>query len=135
MKEAHIITFPSKGHRDEGFLHIIEQGYLPFTMRRIFYTMDTPAEVTRGGHAHHETEMVLIAVQGTISVRTITIDGLSSTFTLQHPAEGLYLPKLCWHEMNYSKDAVQMVICNTAYHEQDYIRDWAQFKSLLPSHG
>lgn len=31
--------------------------------------------------------------------------------------------------MNYSKDAVQMVICNTTYNEQDYIRDGAQFNS------
>jgi dTDP-4-dehydrorhamnose 3,5-epimerase-like enzyme len=135
MKRTRLITFPSKGHRDEGYLHIIEQGYLPFEMKRVFYTMDTPEEVTRGGHAHHETEMVLVAIKGTVIVKTITIDGMQESFILEHPAEGLYLPKLCWHEMSYSKDAVQLVICSTSYNEQDYIRDWQQFKSLLPEHG
>jgi hypothetical protein len=134
MKGTRIISFSSKGNPDEGYLHIIDGGFLPFDMKRIFYTMDTPEDVNRGGHAHHETEMVLVAIKGSIIVKTITIDGMQESFILEHPAEGLYLPKLCWHEMSYSKDAVQLVICSTVYNEKDYIRDWQQFLSLLPRH-
>lgn len=97
--------------------------------------MDTPTGVTRGRHAHYETEMVLIAVQGEIVVKTITIDGSTKTFVLNNASEGLYLPKLCWHEMNYDSHAVQLVVCSTAYREDDYIRDWNQFSTLVQQHG
>lgn len=130
MKEVHLIPFPVKGNKAEGHLHIVSQEKLPFEIMRTFYTMDTPMGVTRGRHAHHETEMVLIAIKGVIEVRTITIGGHDQTFMLTNPSEGLYLPKLCWHEMKYSEDAVQLVICNTLYNEADYIRDWHQFTNL-----
>lgn len=130
MKEAHLISFPAKGNTTEGHLLIVPQEILPFEIMRVFYTMDTPMGVTRGRHAHHETEMVLIAIKGVIEVRTITIGGQDHTFMLTNATEGLYLPKLCWHEMKYSADAVQLVICNTLYNEADYIRDWHQFTSL-----
>lgn len=130
MKEAHLISFPAKGNKAEGHLHIVQQDILPFDIQRVFYTMDTPTGVTRGRHAHHETEMVLIAIKGVIEVRTITISGQDHTFMLTKATEGLYLPKLCWHEMKYSTDAVQLVICNTLYNEADYIRDWHQFTTL-----
>jgi dTDP-4-dehydrorhamnose 3,5-epimerase-like enzyme len=134
MKEVHLISFPVKGNGDEGHLHIVPEALLPFEIRRVFYTMDTPTGVTRGRHAHHETEMVLIAIKGIIEVRTITIGGHDNTFTLTNASEGLYLPKLCWHEMKYSTDAVQLVICNTLYNEADYIRDWNQFTTLQQAH-
>ena len=135
MKGVRIIPFSRKGRVEEGYLHIIEDGSIPFEIKRIFYTMDTPAGVTRGRHAHYETEMVLIAVQGKIIVKTITIDGETMTFELNNASEGLYLPRLCWHEMNYDEHAVQLVVCSTPYREDDYIRDWNQFSSLVQQHG
>lgn len=135
MKQPEIISFPSKGNRDEGHLHIVQHDTLPFVIERVFYTMDTPMSVTRGRHAHHETEMILIAIKGTIRVRTITIHGEEKTFILSEPSEGLYIPALCWHEMNYSDSAVQLVLCNSMYNAADYIRDWQQFKNLQLQHG
>ena len=135
MTGTRIISFKSKGRSEEGYLHIIERDAIPFEIKRVFYSMDTPLDVTRGRHAHHETEMVLIAIQGKIEVKTITIDGDSKTFVLDNPGSGLYLPKLCWHEMKYHDKAVQLVVCSTDYHEEDYIRDWNQFSSLVKKHG
>lgn len=135
MKGVHIIPFSRKGRPEEGYLYIIEDEKIPFEIKRVFYTMDTPSGVTRGRHAHLETEMVLIAVQGEIVVKTITIDGDTKTFVLNNASEGLYLPRLCWHEMNYDEHAVQLVVCSTMYREDDYIRDWNQFSTLMQEHG
>ena len=135
MMDVHLIGFASRGRPEEGYLHIMEEDSIPFAVKRVFYTMDTPIGVTRGRHAHYETEMVLIAVKGVIEVKTITIDGQEKTFILNNPDEGLYLPKLCWHEMGYHQDAVQLVVCSTSYKEDDYIRSWEQFTSLMQMHG
>jgi len=135
MKGVYIIPFARKGSVEEGYLHIIENANIPFEIKRVFYTMDTPSGVTRGRHAHFETEMVLIAVQGQIVVKTVAIDGSANTFILNNASEGLYLPKLCWHEMSYNPHAVQLVVCSTDYREDDYIRDWDQFLTLVQQHG
>jgi dTDP-4-dehydrorhamnose 3,5-epimerase-like enzyme len=135
MKGTHIIRFPVRGDQEEGHLHILESNGIPFDIKRVFYTADTPEGVIRGRHAHFETEMVLIALQGEIEVKTICHNGKEETFTLHSPGEGLYIPRLCWHQMNYSKDAIQLVVCSTDYQEADYIRDWQQFRSLMETHG
>lgn len=135
MNSPRLISFSTRGNKAEGHLHIVPQNELPFRMERIFYTMDTPEGISRGRHAHHQTEMVLLAVKGAIAVRTVTIGGEEQTFTLDQPAMGLYLPVLCWHEMNYSNDAVQLVICSTAYSESDYIRDWDHFLQIQQQYG
>jgi hypothetical protein len=133
--DVQVISFSSRGRPEEGYLHILDQDVIPFEVKRVFYTMDTPVGVIRGRHAHFETEMVLVAVKGVIEVKTITIDGKEQTFVLNNPDEGLYLPKLCWHEMGYNQDAVQLVVCSTSYREDDYIRSWDQFTSLMQQHG
>ncbi len=135
MNGVRIIPFSKKGRPEEGYLHIIENEGIPFEIKRVFYTMDTPVGITRGRHAHYETEVVLVAIHGEIDVKTITIDGQAQTFTLNNAAEGLYLPKLVWHEMNYKDHAVQLVICSTEYREDDYIRDWNLFSSLVQQYG
>lgn len=135
MNQPHLISLQTKGNSDEGFLHIVHPVALTFQMQRVFYTMDTPAGITRGRHAHHQTEMVLIAVKGTIEVRTVMITGEENIFMLHDPAKGLYIPNLCWHEMNYNDGAIQLVICNSAYSESDYIRDWNQFKDMQQQYG
>jgi WxcM-like, C-terminal len=135
MKDARLISFPAKGQPEEGYLHILANDHFPFEIKRVFYTTDTPSGITRGRHAHYETEMVLIALCGVIDVKTITVDGLEKNFTLTNASEGLFLPKLCWHEMTYSNGAIQLVVCSTLYDETDYIRDWDEYKSVLATHG
>ena len=135
MNQAALIRFDTHGYPEEGYLHVIERNRLPFKIKRVVYALETPQGVTRGRHAHHKTEMILIAVKGEIKIKTVTIEGHQNTFVLNQPNEGLYLPALCWHEMTYSEDAVQLVLCSTKYREADYIRDWEQFQRLQHHHG
>jgi hypothetical protein len=52
-----------------------------------------------------------------------------STFVLDTPGKGVYVPPGAWHTMQYSHSAVQMVLASTLYEEKDYIRDYNDFKS------
>lgn len=101
---------------------------LPFDVKRIFWTYQTPADVIRGRHAHHRTVQVLIAVAGTIHVELTAASGEKKHFTLDSPGKGLLIPPHFWHQMRYSEDAVQLVLASTAYEEADYIRDFNQFQ-------
>jgi dTDP-4-dehydrorhamnose 3,5-epimerase-like enzyme len=131
MMKPEYISFPKIGDSQHGYISVAETGTgLPFELKRVFYTYFTPEEIVRGRHAHHHTEMVLVAVAGRIIVNTETLDGETRVFTLDKPNAGVYLPRYCWHTMQYSHNAVQLVLASTLYDEGDYIRDYEQFKQL-----
>lgn len=127
-----IINFETFGSKEEGFLTVAQQYQeVPFNIRRIFWVVDTPTQVSRGGHAHIDTEMILIALRGSIKITTLDCSGEEQTFDLQQSNQGLYLPKMIWHEMTYSPDAVQLVLASSDYQESDYIRNYSTFQSQI----
>ena len=127
-----IIDFETFGSKEEGFLTVAQQyKEVPFNIRRIFWVVDTPTQVSRGGHAHIDTEMILIALRGSIKITTLDCSGEEQTFDLHQSNQGLYLPKMVWHEMTYSPDAVQLVLASSDYHESDYIRNYSTFQSQI----
>lgn len=126
----YLIEFPQIGQPSQGYLSIAQSSNLPFAVKRLFWTYFTPHEVVRGRHAHHRTQMVIIAVHGRIELRTTTLDGVEQLFRLESPSSGVLIPRYTWHTMQYSHDAVQLVLTDTDYEESDYIRDFAEFQAL-----
>jgi WxcM-like, C-terminal len=126
-----LLTFPAIGDSAIGFISIAQaQKELPFELKRVFWTYYTPESVVRGRHAHVHTEMVLIALNGRIIVYTEMPNGDKETFVLERPTQGLYMPPLCWHTMQYTHTAVQLVLASSEYDEKDYIRKYEDFQKL-----
>lgn len=131
IEKPKILNFSKIGESALGYISVSENSIdVPFEVKRVFWAYYTPHSVIRGNHAHYETEMVLLAVAGNIQVDTETIDGTKETFYLNQPDQGLFLPKLCWHTMKYSHNAVQLVLASALYNESDYIRDYSFFNDL-----
>lgn len=131
--KPYIINFPSNGSLEIGYIAISENNSLPFIPKRTFWAYHTPDSVVRGRHAHYDTEMILIAVSGYVTVTTEDTNGYIETFKLDSPKKGLFIPKMNWHTMKYSHNAVQLVFASTEYNESDYIRDYKQFTNLKES--
>lgn len=127
-KKPFLIEFPKIGTPALGYISVSEKERLPFVVKRIYWTYFTPEDVTRGGHAHYELEQILLAVSGRIVVKTELKDGEKQEFVLEKPHTGLYLPRQCWHEMSYSRNAVQVCVASMEYIEDDYIRSYDRFK-------
>lgn len=117
-------------HADpRGNLSVIEGGIsVPFDIRRVFYLYDVPADSERGGHAHHGAWQFMIAVAGSFDV--ILDNGAEQRrFTLNRPFRGLLIPPGFWRTMdNFSAGSVCMVLTNIHYSEDDYIRDYDEFR-------
>ncbi|MDO7853090.1 sugar 3,4-ketoisomerase [Hymenobacter convexus] len=127
----YLIEFPKLGAPEIGYISVTEQQKLvPFDVQRIFWTYYTPESIVRGRHAHHQTQQVLVAVSGRITVTTELADGTIQTFRLEDPNVGLYVPPNAWHTMQYSHSAVQLVMASAAYDEADYIRQYEQFRTV-----
>ena len=130
MTEPAIIVFPKIGEMGTGYISIAEfSEHIPFEVKRVFWTYFTPESVVRGQHAHHETQMVIIAVAGRI-VATVEMNGKLESFILDSPTQGLFLPAKAWHTLQYSHNAVQLVLSSTTYNEKDYIRNYETFLKL-----
>lgn len=131
---SRFITFPSFGDTGIGFLSVGSRiAEIPFEIRRVFWIYGTPPEIVRGHHAHRESNEILIAIAGMVSVSIESPDGRKQTELLDDPGRGFYIPHFCWRTMTFSPGAVLMVIASHDYNEKEYIRSYEQFKSEAAS--
>lgn len=126
----YVIDFQQIGKEEIGYISVSEiEKQIPFEVKRVFWTYKTPKNITRGKHAHHTNKEILVAVNGTITISTETKSGEKSSFTLNNPNQGLFLPSNLWFSINYSDDAIQLVLASENYDQNDYIRDFNDYKS------
>lgn len=104
---------------------------IPFSPNRYFLVFDVPTAETRGEHSHLNCKQFLVAVKGSVSV--VADDGQArEEFVLDSPHLGLYLPPMTWGiQYRYSTDAVLLVFASDYYDPDDYVRDYADFLSLV----
>lgn len=130
MKGPKIINLP-KIIDQRGNLSVVENGKnLPFIIKRSYWIYDVPGGEGRGGHAFKETEELIIALSGGFDV--IVNDGnKDKVFHLNRSYYGLYVPKGLWRKMeNFSTNSVAFVLSSMHYDENDYIRNYEQFKQM-----
>ena len=114
-----------------GNLSVIEEYKdIPFKIERSYWIYDVPGGESRGGHAYYENEELIVALSGSFDV--ILDDGKEKrTFSLNRSYYGLYIPKGIWREMNnFSTNSLALVLASTKYDENDYIRDYVEFKTM-----
>jgi hypothetical protein len=129
--KPHIIEFPRIGKSDLGYISIAEhEKNVPFHIKRVYWTYYTPQDVTRGGHAHKILEQVIFAVAGTITFNTENLAGEKSTFILDDPSKGLFIPKHIWRDIHFTHNAVLLCLASELYDESEYIRDYNDFCKL-----
>ncbi len=126
----HIIDFQVIGSSELGYISVAEaQRHTPFEIKRVYWIYYTPNNVQRGFHAHKELDQVLVAVSGIIHIKVIDQDEKESLFVLDDPSKGLYIPRKHWREISFSHSAVMISLVSQIYNEQDYIRDFDEFKN------
>ena len=108
---------------------------IPFVPKRYFIVFDVPSVETRGEHAHRRCHQFLVCVRGSVNV--VADDGRRRReFVLDRPELGLHLPPMVWGiQYKYSRDAVLLVFASESYDADDYIRDYAEFRSLADARG
>lgn len=107
--------------------------HVPFEIQRYFLTFDVATEEVRGEHAHRELKQFIICIHG--KVHMIADDGYNrEEYILERPNVALFLPPMVWGvQYRFSPGAVLLVFCSAYYDPDDYIRDYAEFISLVRS--
>lgn len=127
---VHIIDIP-KIEDPRGNLAVIEKDLIPFSVARTYYLFDVPSGAYRGGHAHKECLELLVAVSGSFEV-VLDNGKTKERVMLNNPTKGLLIPINMWRELeNFSSGSVCLVLASHTYNEEDYIRDYNDFTTLV----
>ena len=125
-----IIELPK--HLDiRGNLSFVEEDtHLPFKIKRVYWIYDVPGGEIRGGHAFKETEELIIALSGSFDV--LLNDGVEEyKYSLNRSYNGVLIPRMMWRTLkNFSTNSLAVIISSTDYDENNYIRDFNEFKKL-----
>jgi len=110
------------------------QRHVPFEVKRYFLVFDVTNENIRGEHAHRKLHQFLLCVAGRCHV--VTDDGSQRhEFVLDTPTKGLHIPPMVWAtQFKFTRDAILLVFASDFYDAADYIRDYAEFRSLRDAH-
>lgn len=129
MKNAYIVSFKHVDGKEDGLLTAIEQNTgLPFPIHRVYTIVNTVDGNIRGFHAHKELWQAIFAIQGEVIINCEDEVGEKETFILNKPWEGLLCGPKVWHTLEYQDNAVLMVLASMPFMEEDYIRDYDEFK-------
>ena len=105
---------------------------LPFLPKRLFVVSDVPSSAVRGNHAHYETQQVLFCLKGSIQITITDKNGIRSIYLSE--GEKYFHDRLEWAEIDFeNRDTLMLVVCSTNFDENDYIRDFEQFKRITSS--
>lgn len=131
IKELKIIHLPKFEDPRGNLTFIEEKNQIPFNIKRVYWIYDVPGGEVRGGHAYKKNKEFIVALSGSFDV--IIKDGKSrKKFSLNRSYYGLYVPQMLWrHLENFSTNALCLILASEQYNENDYIRDWDEFKKLV----
>jgi dTDP-4-dehydrorhamnose 3,5-epimerase-like enzyme len=113
---------------ENGDLVVIEgKVHIPFAIARVFVVRGFAGAV-RGQHAHKACSQFLTCPYGGVEV--LCDDGREvATFVLDKADVGLLIPPSIWTQQSYLiANSVLTVLCDRPYEQDDYIRDYDDYK-------
>ena len=102
---------------------------IPFGIKRIFYMHHINSD--RGGHAHIDTDQVLIPIHGSLKVRLFN-GKKTEEYLMDDCTKGLYIPRLYFTDMyEFAPETVCLVLSNTHYDMGRSLRSMDAYKAYL----
>jgi uncharacterized RmlC-like cupin family protein len=133
MKREQIIELPKITDRRGNLSFIEAEKHIPFPIARAYWIYDIPGGQKRGSHAFRSQHEIIIALSGSFDI--LLDDGKEKrVHTLNRSYMALYVPNMLWRSLdNFSTNALCLVLTSGSYDEDDYIRNYKDFKKILGS--
>ncbi len=110
---------------------IEEENHIPFEIKRVYWIYDVPGGEFRGSHAFKENVEFIVALSGSFDL-VLNNGNNEKRISLNRSYKGVLVPKMTWRQIeNFSTNSLALVLSSTNYKEDDYIRDFNIFKSMV----
>ena len=131
QSKCRLIELPRVQDNRGNLTFIEENRHIPFEIKRVYYLYDVPGGEARGGHAHKQLQQFIIAANGSFDV--VLDEGSSQErYHLNRSYYGVFIPSMVWRELdNFSSGSVCLVLASEYFDEQDYVRDYGDFKEIV----
>lgn len=104
---------------------------IDFEIKRVYYISKVPEGRRRGFHAHKKLKQLLFCPYGEIQL-ILDNGSIREEITLNDPSIGIVIDIPTWREMLWlKKDSVLCVAASEYYDEDDYIRDYGEYKRFI----
>ena len=130
LNKIKIIELPKIADPRGNLSFFESENQIPFKIKRTYWIYDVPGGEVRGSHAFKNSHEFIVSLSGSFDV--VLHDGnKEQIIQLNRSYYGVYVPNMIWRTLNnFSTNAVALVVASTPYDENDYIRDFTEFKSL-----
>ncbi len=126
--DCNIIHLNRIHNRNGSLTPVTNLADIPFAIKRIYYLYDMPGGESRGAHSHKMLEQLVIAASGSFEV-TLDDGRNKKTVNLSRPYMGLHVRPGMWRDLsNFSSGSICLVLASELYDQDDYIRDYDDFK-------
>ena len=124
LKEKKIV------HKNGQLIAFQKSKKIKFDMKRVFVVKSNKNQI-RGKHAHKKCTQLLNCPNGVIDIFCENRSGKKSKYTLSKPEQYLIIPPLVWCTQIYKQNhSILLVICDKKFQEEDYIRNFENFKNF-----
>jgi len=117
---------------ENGILTVYElKNIIWFIINRVYLIGNVTLGTTRGFHAHRKLRQMLIVINGFF---TISVDDGNNKrhVILDSQNKALYIGPYIWHTMTWNDNSASLlVLASEVYDEEDYIRDYLEFLSIM----
>lgn len=130
MDEPKIIKLNNIINEDAGLVIAQNDRSIPFELKRVYWFYQVPEGQLRGHHAHRKNKKILVCNHGIVEIKLEDTTGKIYEFLLDKPYEGLFVPPFYWGTYKFKNNATMISLASELYDEEDYIREYEEFKSL-----
>lgn len=108
-------------------LGVLEFSNLSFLVKRVYWLSNFVEGVSRGNHAHKNLNQVMLMIKGRLDLE-LCFGFESKTIELNEQSDYVLVPAGHWRVMkNASPDAALLVLADSEYRPDDYIRNWDDY--------
>ncbi|WP_282038083.1 sugar 3,4-ketoisomerase [Saccharicrinis aurantiacus] len=104
-----------------------DHNQIPFKIERVYWIYDVPGGEARGEHAFRSTTELIIPLAGGFTVETQE-GNIKSSFELNETNKGILIPPMTWRKItSFISNSVCLIVTDSKYNEDDYIRDFEEY--------
>lgn len=123
MNRPSIIELPQIADPRGNLTFIESENHFPFNIKRAFWTYNVPSGKRRGGHSYKQQNELIVALSGSVDVVTVDEADVVTSFRLDRPNFGLFIPPRVWRRMEFfSGNAFCLHLSDSEYNSSDYVR-------------